>query len=52
MSLEHLYLDASFWFESRPLMTQAGFRGETNPAGVEISVRKGEVIIIPAGVGY
>jgi uncharacterized protein YjlB len=29
-----------------------GFGGESNPARLEISVQKGDVIVIPAGVGH
>jgi uncharacterized protein YjlB len=32
--------------------TEEGFGGETNPGRLEVSVEKGDVIIIPAGVGH
>jgi uncharacterized protein YjlB len=34
------------------LTPKAGFGGEDNPSRVEASVSKGDVIIVPAGVGH
>jgi uncharacterized protein YjlB len=34
------------------LTTDSGFGGEDNPSKVEASVEKGDVIIVPAGVGH
>lgn len=34
------------------LTPKSGFGGEDNPSRVEASVKKGDVIIVPAGVGH